>query len=199
MHTLQPGAIFGRLTAVRKIHGRRWLFVCACGSERDADRSNVLSGRQVSCGCLAREATSERSKTHGMSRSKIYSTWRSMLNRCRLQSFHAFEKYSRRGVCVEWLSFAAFIRDMGGSFRDGLTLERKNNSLGYSASNCRWATMEDQNRNKENSRLVSCDGKTLCLAAWSDVSGVPYHCIKKRLNRGWDSKRAIFTPSKGKP
>jgi hypothetical protein len=49
------GQTFGRLTAVRHVTGRQWLFRCACGTERVINAYNVRSGHTRSCGCLNRE------------------------------------------------------------------------------------------------------------------------------------------------
>lgn len=49
------GQKFNRLTATRKIDGRKWLFVCDCGTEVVKGKRNVLDGKTGSCGCLIRE------------------------------------------------------------------------------------------------------------------------------------------------
>jgi hypothetical protein len=54
-------------------------------------------------------------------------------------------------VCKEWIdSFSKFLKDMGEK-PEGLSIDRINNSEAYSKENCRWATREEQQRNRRNS------------------------------------------------
>ena len=45
------GQKFQLLTAIRRINGRKWLFLCDCGNEKVLDCSNVINGHTKSCGC----------------------------------------------------------------------------------------------------------------------------------------------------
>jgi hypothetical protein len=81
--------------------------------------------------------------------SPTYKSWASMKTRCR-------RKYQSRGikVCARWEnSFEAFLADMGER-PDGATLDRIDNNGDYEPSNCRWATNEQQARNRRNARLT---------------------------------------------
>lgn len=145
--------LFGRWTAISepiKIDGRdHFLCACECRVKRHVRRTYLESGRSKSCGCLARSMTSERGRTHGMSRSSIYLLWRGMIDRCENSSHQAYVNYGARGigVCKEWRdSFDCFYRDMGDK-PNGMTLDRKDNDKGYSKENCRWATHIEQMRN----------------------------------------------------
>lgn len=57
--------------------------------------------------------------------------------------------YIERNITVDksWRRFSSFVEDMG-FVPEGLTLERKDNSKGYSKENCIWATSTVQNRNR---------------------------------------------------
>lgn len=84
-------------------------------------------------------------KTHGMSRTRIYSTWKEMRRRCSNPNHSDWEFYGGRGitVCAEWDSFEQFHADMGDR-PPGKSLERIDNSKGYSPDNCKWATHTEQ-------------------------------------------------------
>ncbi len=75
----------------------------------------------------------------------LYKAWANMKQRTRKDN-----RYIDKNIkyCEKWETFNGFADDMMDSFKDGLTLDRKNNDKGYSKDNCRWTTKEVQARNK---------------------------------------------------
>lgn len=119
-----------------------------------------------------------------------------MRSRCnnKRHKFHRY--YGGRGisVCQRWASFLNFLSDMGPQPR-GMTLERKDNSKGYSPANCRWATRAEQVRNRRNNVLLTFRGFTACLNEWAREVGIPPHTLYYRIRkRGWSVKRALSEP-----
>ena len=125
------GDRFGRLTAVERIPSNergdiRWRFSCACGNETEIPAQRAVRGVTKSCGCLGRESRYVATRTHGMSHTKTWNSYRAMLSRCYNAKDVGFKRYGGRGirVCERWLeSFANFFSDMGTRpklNRDGL-------------------------------------------------------------------------------
>lgn len=93
----------------------------------------------------------------GATKHPLYSTWCSMKQRCSNVYHDKYQYYGERGitVCDRWLGpngFSNFISDMGER-PGGYSIDRKDNSKGYTPGNCRWATKHEQESNKRNNGL----------------------------------------------
>lgn len=89
--------------------------------------------------------------------STTYEVWKNMIQRCTNPKHPRYADYGGRGIKVtpDWLTFIGFFNDMGER-PCGDTLERVDNSLGYSKENCKWASPSEQNYNQRLRR----DNKT---------------------------------------
>ena len=83
----------------------------------------------------------------GRNPSPTYNSWRSMLQRCTNPNHTYYERYKGL-LCDEWFDFNSFIADMGERLV-GTSLDRIDNTKGYCKENCRWATPEQQVRNRK--------------------------------------------------
>lgn len=87
-----------------------------------------------------------------------------MLERCENRQSKHYRYYGARGITVapEWHDFNSFLRDMG-ICPDGFTIERKDNSAGYAAWNCVWASRRTQMNNTRRNKLITLDGDSISL------------------------------------
>jgi hypothetical protein len=159
------GQIFGRLTVIKidKIIGRGivyWWCKCRCGNTISIKRLSLTTRNTKSCGCLNIDKIREVAKnnvTHGMTNTRLFRIWSNMKNRCLNLKDEHYPNYGGRGiiVCKRWLKFENFLEDMYESYlkhveefgeKDTSIDRYPNNDGDYKLSNCRWATLAEQNR-----------------------------------------------------
>lgn len=202
MSEVHEGDRFGKLVVLNEVPSyiapsggvhRRYRCMCDCGSTVDVLKEHLTSGRTKSCGCLK-----GREKTHGEIHTRLYRIWGNMVNRCTNQNNPAWYRYGGRGitVCDEWKNYEAF-RDwaVSNGYRDDLTIDRVDNDKGYSSSNCRWATVTEQNNNTRRNHLLSYNGETKTMAEWSCELEIPYKTLHRRIKSlHWDVEKALTQP-----
>lgn len=119
--------------------------VCDCGNKVPVFGSNLRRRHTESCGCIWQETMTK----HGMCGTPTYQSWQHMIDRCNNPNNDQYYDYGGRGIKIEdnrWLKFEHFLEDMGER-KKGLTIERKNNAIGYFKENCCWADRTAQARN----------------------------------------------------
>lgn len=200
------GLKFNRWTVVKQSEIRKcgnvlWLCRCDCGIEREVIASHLNRGLSQSCGCFLRDKNSEVQTTHGMSRhlksrmeTPLYSIWRGMKNRCLNKKSYGYRSYGAVGitVCDTWINdFINFYNDMMPTYQDGLTLERKDGSRGYSPDNCKWATRAEQARNRKTSVFIdTLEGKITVAEAARKV-GITQAGMMSRVLSNWPIERLL--------
>lgn len=163
---------FGRLTAIEAA-GRSprgniiWRCLCDCGKFVLVRGSELGKGTR-SCGCLQKELTSLRQRTHGHGhptrRTKEYRAWMGMRERCQLPRNPRFSHYGGRGisVCERWQKFENFLADMPPHPGEGFSLDRIDNDGDYEPGNCRWATRSEQRKNRRPFKRKRAKEHTQC-------------------------------------
>ena len=183
------GERFARLTvaceAGRTKHQKKlWACVCDCGTACTVTSGDLRNGTTQSCGCLQRERTSSANRIHACSSDRSYAVWRGMMARCYNPSARGYERYGGRGihVCARWHDVREFIKDMGNA-PHSLTMDRIDNDGNYEPENCRWATAEEQARNRRSNKRVTLDGETTVYADAAKRLGVHRGTFSRMMHR----------------
>ena len=199
MHTYSQditGNTYGRWTVIAYSHSRGngqtvYKCRCECGTEKDVLRRSLVNGMSTSCGCYHKDAVTK----HKSRNKKLYSIWHNMKDRCYREKHPMSHYYSSRGlgVCAEWIhDYSAFhIWAYNNGYKEGLSIHRINNDLGYSPENCMWATDLEQMQNRRDTLLLTYNDETKTMFEWSKLVGIPYHTVRQRVRRGWSVHDAL--------
>lgn len=127
-----------------------------------------------------------------------YDSYISMLRRCYDKKFPPYKRYGEKGVkvCAAWAGyngFTIFLKDMGKRPQN-TTLDRIDNSGDYSPKNCRWATIDQQNRNRKTNIWYENNGELKILTDWARYFNLNPDTVLTRYHKGERGDK-LFRPS----
>jgi len=186
------------ITEAEKKNGKlHWWCECSCGVIKEVSQLNLMHGKSTKCkSCSYKQRDIKHG--YGSKTSGLYSVWKGMKSRCLNPNRDSYKYYGGRGigVCEVWLSFEGFLKDMGSSYETGLTLERKDNMLGYTPENCKWVTRAEQNSNTRRTLKLEYQGETYTERQLADLTGTPRTTIQTRRKMGLVGEELINGPRK---
>ena len=197
------GCVFGNVTVVgfagvfKRPDGDNtsaWNCRCSCGKVFVTRGACLIHGNTKSCGHLKAERAALLTHSHGMSAHPFYFMWNGMIQRCANTKHKYYQNYGGRGitVCERWLTFENFRDDMFATYKDGLSIDRVDNEIGYNKDNCKWSTRVEQANNTRSNLYLTIDGQKHTVAEWSRMSGINYQTITSRIIAGWLPKDCVF-------
>lgn len=159
----RTGERHGRLTCVKQVgvtdHAQAmWECHCDCGAVVVKSTVALNNGaKQCTRSCPLGVHVRHGDTTH-TSRSKEYTAWVSMKQRCLNPNATNYRHYGGRGitVCQEWAdNFTAFLAHIGRAPEGKrISIDRIDNERGYEPGNVRWATPREQVMNRRNSKTL---------------------------------------------
>ena len=139
---------------------------------------------------------------------QLHNMWHNMLQRCNNPKNPGYKYWGGRGikVCKRWHSFEQFLSDeyepydahrqLVGSNRKNLTIDRINNDGNYELGNIRYISMKIQckNRRPTNDRFITFNGKTMNISQWAKELNIKASTLYQRLNSSkWSIEKTLST------
>lgn len=129
--------------------------------DKEKGRQQYLKSRERTLDRLAaKRRAEERPERHHLHATPEYKAWQSMKDRCLNPKCSFYNRYGGRGIRVHepWIKDpVGFCHYIGPRPSPNYSLDRIDNSGDYVPGNVRWATYEEQNRNRRCSKLDEWD------------------------------------------
>ena len=181
-----------------------WLCRCKCGNFGIVAKGKLTSGWSKSCGCLKRETTGDRARSHGMSKTLVYGRWADMLTRVDNPNYKQAHDYSERGITAceglrKFENFYALLGEPPARYE----IDRKDNEGNYSCGSCEeclsknwpmnvhWVPRKINARNTRKNVYLTYDDKTHCVAEWAERLNLNPLLIAKRKRAGWPDDECL--------
>lgn len=191
---------------------RAFICECDCGNTTTIEPTFWEQGVIKSCGCMHNELLRESSTIHGNSGDRLYKVWAGMKSRCLNPKNPNYRNYGGRGIsiCPEWVSdfekFKEWALGTGYNYdasRGECTIDRIDVNGNYEPENCRWVTVQVQNKNKRPAsewkmrdlKKISIDGVEKPLVEWYVIYGVTAPTVAYRMKTyGLSFEEALKMP-----
>lgn len=193
------GQRYGSLTVISIAENepykkKKWLCKCDCGEDVIVSGSNLRCGHTKHCKKCGHETSRKKKIKHGMTGTKIYYVWQSMINRCENPNSKSYGDYGKKGICVcdDWHDSSIFIKQaLEHGYKDGLEIDRIDTFKGYSPENCRWVTRQLNANNKTTNKYIKHNGEMRTLSDWARYYEVNYKNLSRNMNKGYSLQEAI--------
>ncbi|WP_114752346.1 hypothetical protein [Pleomorphovibrio marinus] len=200
MINIISGTKHNKLTILSEVDdnrkGRFVLCICDCKNKTTVNLASLRSGHVKSCGCLRPHITKP-TRTHCMSKTRIYRIWRNIKTRCFNKKVRSYEHYGARGIsiCDEWMDFIPFYEwSKKSGYKSNLTIERIDFNKDYCPENCTWIPLKDQAKNTRYAVLIDYMGEKKCIAEWCRVLNISARMVVARRLSGWSDYDALTIP-----
>ena len=151
------GKKFNKLIVIKLLGNRKAVCMCDCGNETIVFLNNLERNNTTSCGCVHKSIAGVKHGLMNKYRTE-YRSWAMMKNRCLNPNCWSRKYYKDIHICDSWInSFESFFNDMGEKPepKNKYSIDRINNSKGYSPENCKWSNDTEQSRNRRKHVIFS--------------------------------------------
>lgn len=126
-----------------------------------------------------------------------WTAWTAIKRRCLNSNTPEYPNYGGRGisVCQRWLDkFENFYEDIGVRPSKKHSIDRIDVNGNYEPSNCRWATVSEQQNNRRNNVRLEFNGLEMTISEWAKRLRMNNSIIESRLRKGWSIEAALTYP-----
>lgn len=197
---LPAGEKIGQREVLSFLGRDKYKVKCKCGNISIVVGYTLKKGLAKQCVECYKKIAGKSNIKHGHSSktNSTYRIWVGMVRRCHNKNASDYHGYGLRGikVCTEWRkNYEQFLSDMGER-PIGKSLDRIDFQKGYYPGNCRWASGEEQCKNRSNNRRITARGKNMILKDWCKELGIKTSLFYQRIYRGLTEEEALFAPKK---
>lgn len=194
------GCRFGCLTVIKRVQNakgykKQYLCQCDCGNFKIIRKSDLVTQKTKSCGCLRKKIAKEKginNKTHGKTNTRLYKIWQGIKSRCYYKKHIEYKNYGGRGINVyfKWKNdFISFYNwAINNGYKNNLTIDRIDVNGNYEPNNCRWVNMKTQENNRSNNRKIKYKDKIYTLSQLSEKINISSATLAWRINNDWEEK-----------
>ncbi len=124
-----------------------------------------------------------------------YSSYTHARERCRNPKHKHYAYYGGRGIEFRFSSFQEFLEHIGRRPSVKHSLDRINNDGHYEIGNVRWATPEEQHRNRRGRVMLTVNGETRFIQEWAQLYTINPRTISSRIHdHKWCATCAVTLP-----
>lgn len=123
-----------------------------------------------------------------------------MKSRCYNTRNKSYRFYGAKGVTIynEWLQNSQKFNDWAieNGYKNGLTIDRIDETKGYSPDNCRWITLEENSKWKSTTNIITVNGITDSGRGWAIRLGLGVNHINKYIRKNGLHNCELFIKDK---
>lgn len=130
---------------------------------------------------------------------RLFICWWGMKGRCDNAKRKDAKYYHDKGItyCSEWANYENFQEwALNNGYADNLTLDRKDNTKSYCPQNCRWITIQEQQKNRTFCHYFTYNGETKTLNEWARIYGINRSTLHDRIFKLGYSFEESLTPKR---
>lgn len=151
-----------------------------------------MYGATKSCGCEHKKSGKDcKFFKHGLSNTAFFKKYSKINERCKDKNCKDYKNYGGRGIKNEWPTFNVFMDDMYESYKKNVavhgekktTIDRIDVNGNYNKDNCRWETIEKQQRNRRNNVFYLFNGKQRTIPEIAEITSLNVHTLYTRRTR----------------
>ena len=163
-----------------------------CGKIKTIDKYSLIRGKSKRCrACSA--SIQKSTKWTGNPIRYIYS---GMWQRCYDKNHKQYAYYGANGIkiCDEWLNDRTTFYEwaVSNGYQKGMSIERIDNELDYSPTNCKVIPKNEQSKNRDTTLWIMFNGEKLCLADACRKTGFVYDSVQMYRRRKHCSPQEAF-------